>query len=139
MKPISRVAITVATLVIGGTCAAHHSAAMFDADKCLSIKGSVRNFEWQNPHSWLWIIVTNGKAGEDIWGFEFPSPSQLVSLDPRWSRTVVAKGDKVVVSYSPLKDGRHGGLLNAVTLPDGKTLHGAPNAVGCESKNWQKK
>jgi hypothetical protein len=123
-------------LVTGGTATAHHSAAMFDTTRCLTIKGAVRNFEWQNPHSWLWIIVPGSTAAGDIWGFEFPAPSQLIELDQRWSSRVVAHGDKVTISFSPLKDGRHGGLLNALTVADGRILHGAPNAKQCEAQNW---
>ena len=108
--------------------AAHHSKAMFDDSKCLTLEGTVRNFEWQYPHSWLWIIVPTTEGAGDIWAFESMSPSQLVEVDPRWTHDVVAVGDKVKVKFSPLKDGRHGGSMNNVTLPDGRVLLGAPNS-----------
>jgi hypothetical protein len=138
MRNIKRAVIALCALVPGGAVVAHHSAAMFDASKCLTITGSIRNFQWMNPHSWVWI-TTNGATGEsDIWGFEIPAPSQLVALDSHWSHNSLLKGDKVTISYSPLKDGRHGGLANAITLPSGKVMHGAPNAVRCEVTNWRK-
>src|SRR5579859_4963173 len=74
--------------------AAHHSKAMFDDSKCLTLEGTVRNFEWQYPHSWLWIIVPTTEGAGDIWAFESMSPSQLVEVDPRWTHDVVAVGDK---------------------------------------------
>lgn len=121
----------VALIALGATTVpawAHHSKAMFDDSKCLTLEGTVRNFEWQYPHSWLWVIVpTSGGAGE-IWAFESMSPSQLVEVDARWKRDVVAVGDKVKVKFSPLKDGRHGGSMNNVTIPDGRVLLGAPNS-----------
>jgi hypothetical protein len=108
---------------------AHHSKAMFDDSKCLELEGTVRNFEWQFPHSWVWVVVpTSGGGGGDIWGFESMSPSQLVEVDPRWTRNVVSVGDKVKVKFSPLKDGRHGGSMNTLTIPDGRVLLGAPNS-----------
>jgi hypothetical protein len=138
MRLIQRVVITLGMLSIAGAAAAHHSAAMFDTSKCQTVTGSIRNFQWMNPHSWVWITTVGAQGASDIWGFEIPAPSQLVSLDSHWSHNSLLKGDKVTISYSPLKDGRRGGLANAITLPNGKVMHGAPNAVTCEAANWHK-
>jgi hypothetical protein len=51
-----------------------------------------------------------------------------VEVDARWTQSIVAVGDKVTVRFSPLKDGRHGGSMNTVTIPDGRVLLGAPNS-----------
>lgn len=127
----------LALLSLGSEVAsAHHSAAMFDDKKCETIAGTVRNFQWQYPHTWLWIIVPNGSADGDIWGFEMP-PSGSLAGNPSWSRRVMQKGDKVSVYYSPLRDGRHGGLANAIVLPNSKVLHAAPNAFACEAQDWK--
>lgn len=117
--------------------AAHHSAAMFDDSKCRSIEGTVRNFQWQYPHSWLWIVVANGTAAGDIWGFEMPAPSNLLRLS-NWSRELLAKGTQVTVKFGPLRDGRNGGLANTIVLSNGTALHAAPNAVACEKEFWRK-
>jgi hypothetical protein len=129
--------MAMGTLMVSASAPAHHSAAMFDINKCQTINGSIRNFQWMNPHSWVWITTPNGKGASDVWGFEIPAPSQLVALDAHWAHNLLQKGDKVKISYSPLKDGRNGGLANAITLPNGKMMHGAPNAVQCESLNWR--
>jgi hypothetical protein len=123
-------------LLAGGSATAHHSAVMFDVTTCRAVKGAMRTLEWQNPHSWIWINVPGAGGTTEVWGFEFPAPAQLIALDKRWSPRVVAKGEMITIGYSPLKDGRHGGLLNALTLADGKVLHGAPNAAKCEQQNW---
>jgi hypothetical protein len=139
MRAFRGTATAVAALMVGGVGVAHHSAIMFDSGKCQSVSGAIRNFEWMNPHSWVWITVPNSSGGSDIWGFEIPAPSQLVALDSRWSNSALPKGNKVTVSYSPLKDGRRGGLANAITRADGSVLHGAPNALRCETINWPRK
>ncbi|HET6554994.1 MAG TPA: DUF6152 family protein [Dyella sp.] len=137
MKP--RIA-ALASLLAFGTAHAHHSAAMFDSTKCESVSGTVRNFQWVYPHTWVWIVVPGANASADaagdIWGFEFP-PSGSLALAPNWSRTALEKGDKVTIYYSPLRDGRHGGLGNTVVLSGTRILHGAPNAFACDEKLWK--
>lgn len=114
---------------------AHHSAAMFDDRQCHSVDGTVRNFQWQYPHSWLWVVVPNGTEDE-VWGFELP-PSGSLARSSVWSRHALQIGDKVTVRFSPLRDGRHAGLANAIVLSGNKVLHGAPNAFACEEQYWR--
>ncbi len=134
MRPRLMSLIAVAGLAVCAPVSAHHSAAMFDTSKCLAISGTVRNFEWRFPHTWVWIVAPTKNGGAEIWGFETPAPSQLVRLDPRWNGSVLAKGQKVKVRYAPLRDGRSGGLMNSVDLLDGRVLHGAPNSFQCEQE-----
>jgi hypothetical protein len=61
-------------------------------------------------------------AVDDTWGFESMSPAQLYGVDHRWTRESIKKGDKVKVRYSPIKDGRHGGSMNSVTLPTARCI-----------------
>jgi hypothetical protein len=119
-------AVLMATLA--SPALAHHSKAMFDDSKCFALSGTVRNFEWQYPHSWLWLIVPVQNAEPQIWGFESMSPAQLEEVDHRWNKHAVNIGDKVTVKFSPLRDGRHGGSMNKVILADGSVLEGAPNS-----------
>lgn len=117
----------VATLCLCGSAQAHHSSGQFDTGNCVNIYGTVRTLEWVYPHVWLWIMVPKeGSETGDAWGFEFPSPTQIMNLDRRWSKTAVVKGDKVMVTFSPMKDGRHGGWMHSVTIPNGNALAGAP-------------
>ncbi len=120
---------TLCVLVVGaltsvpGGAWAHHSFAMFDQTKQVSVTGTVRDFEWTNPHAFIEVEDAQGKT----WGIELNSPNNLVRQG--WKRDVMKPGDKVTVTLNPLRDGRPGGLFNAVTLPDGRVL-GNPKPTG---------
>jgi hypothetical protein len=107
---------------------AHHSTAMFDFGKTVEISGTIKSFEWTNPHTWT--VVTVGKAD---YGLEGMSPNYLSRNG--WSKRTLKMGDKVTMKVHPLKDGRKGGFMVSVTLPDGKVLNNLPartngNAAG---------
>jgi hypothetical protein len=120
--------VSLVAMAFGGNASAHHSQVLFDMTQCLTISGTVRTWQFESPHSWLWVVVPNAKGSSDVWGFEASSPAQMIEAEHRWKRDVVKSGDKVTVRYSPLKDGRTGGALNTVTLPDGTTLRAATPA-----------
>src|SRR6185437_9555318 len=71
---------------------AHHSFAMFDANKCVRLTGTVKVFQWTFPHSWLWLVVPDGTGGMQPWGFEGLPPSQLVR-ETGWQRSWLKVGD----------------------------------------------
>jgi len=121
-------ALSLLALLVSATASAHHSQVLFDMNKCLTLTGTVRDWQFLSPHSWLWVVVNNGKGSSDVWGFESASPPQMTEVEHRWSRDVVKKGDKVTVKFSPLKDGRTGGALNILTLPSGVSLRAATPA-----------
>ena len=110
----------VATCLLAAPASAHHSYAMFDHDQTLKVTGSVKNFEWTNPHSWLNLVVTDPAGKTFPFGFETRSPSNLTQLGMNPKSMV--PGDKVTVSYHPLKDGSHGGEITGLTLANGKTV-----------------
>jgi len=122
----SRVIGVLAGLTLPLAAVAHHSFAMFDPGKIKTVQGTVRAFEFTYPHSWLWIDVPDGKGGTVPWGFESASPAEL-NHDAGWTRNTVKKGDKVSVSFCPLRDGRNGGAFVSVVLPDGRKIMGARN------------
>jgi hypothetical protein len=99
---------------------AHHSFAMFDMSKTLTLSGTVTNFEWTNPHSWIWIQVPDGKGGSQLWGLEGQAPGELTRHG--WTRHSINIGDKISVQIHPLKDGQLGGSFRVVTLADGTVL-----------------
>ena len=113
----------VALTAMAGAASAHHSFAMFDQSKQVSVNGVVKDFQWTNPHAFIDVQDAQGQ----IWGVELNSPNNLVRQG--WKRTILAPGDKVTVVINPLRDGRPGGLFNAVTLPDGRVL-GNPKPTG---------
>jgi len=114
-------------LACAGAAMAHHSFAMFDQAKQVTLKGTVKEFQWTNPHAWIEVMVPNAQGGSEVWGVELNSPNNLIRQG--WTRTAMKPGDKVTVIINPLKDGSKGGLFNAVTLPDGKVL-GDPRPPG---------
>ncbi len=102
--------------------AAHHSFAMFEPTKKLTFKGTVKTFQWTNPHVVLWVLVLpDGGGAAQEWSLETTSPGVLTRNG--WTRASLKAGDRVSVTVSPLRDGSHGGSLNSVTLLDtGQTL-----------------
>ena len=100
---------------------AHHSFAMFDESQCLSVKGSIRKFQWAYPHMWVWLNADSGADAEPVlYGFEGGDPASLAMSG--WTPTILKKGDKVTVLFNPLHDGRKGGSLRQVILADGSVL-----------------
>lgn len=101
--------------------AAHHSFAMFDQRKVMTLEGTVAEFQWTNPHSFIEMDVPQaGGSGTQRWSIELNSPNNLKRQG--WTRTALKSGDKVTLRMNPLRDGRHGGLFLDVKLPNGTTL-----------------
>jgi hypothetical protein len=103
-----------------GVAAAHHGFAVFDTHSQKSVEGTVRTFEWTNPHSWVWLDVPNEKGGVDTWGFEGMSPNFLARRG--WTRTTLKPGDKLTVTFFPMKDGSKGGSFLSAKRPSGEEL-----------------
>jgi hypothetical protein len=99
---------------------AHHSFAMFDADKTVELEGTVKEFQWTNPHSWLQVMVTDESGQEIEWSLEMGSPGGLAREG--WRPRTVVPGDHIKVSIHPLKDGSSGGQFLTATLPDGTVM-----------------
>lgn len=109
---------------------AHHSMAGFDRTKTVTITGTVKEFKWANPHSWIEMEVPDNKGGVVVWDVEMTSPAVLIRAG--WKSSVMKPGDKVTVMAHPQQTGEPGGIFVSVTLPDGRTLTdkpaGAPSA-----------
>ena len=106
---------------------AHHSFAMFDASKTMTLEGTVKEFQWTNPHSWIFLTVADAGGQPTQWAIELGSPGGLVRQG--WVPKTLTAGMKVKVVVRPLKDGKPGGQFLGVTLPDGKQL-GDPSTLG---------
>ena len=99
---------------------AHHSAAGIDRTKSVTVEGTVAQFKWANPHSWLEVQVPNSKGGTDLWNFEMNPPAYLVRNG--WKSTSVKAGDKVKVVGRPFMNGDPGGIFVSATLANGQVL-----------------
>jgi hypothetical protein len=103
-----------------GAAFAHHSFAMFDNSKTVTMTGAVSEFEWLNPHVWLHITTSGEDGREIVWSFEAGSTGQLRQTG--WSEESVHAGDEIQVAFHPLKDGSNGGQLLEITKSDGTYL-----------------
>jgi hypothetical protein len=118
----------LATLLMTGAAVAHHSTAMFDMQHTVKVTGTITQFDWTNPHTFIFMDVPNDKGGVDHWGIEGMSPNYLSRNG--WSRHTLKAGDKVDMQVHLLKDGRKGGFCSTVTLPDGKVMANLPQRPG---------
>lgn len=100
---------------------AHHSTAMFAWGEEATMKDAqVLRWVWSNPHTFIYVRDAKGER----WAFEGMSPNHLSRAG--WSRRTLAPGDKVDLTYYPLRDGRNGGFNVTVTKGDGNTLSQLP-------------
>jgi hypothetical protein len=99
---------------------AHHSFSPFDMGIEKTVTGTVKTVEWTNPHTWIWLDVPNEQGGVDAWGFEGMSPNFLARRG--WTRTSLKVGDRITVTFRPLRDGKKGGMFVGTKTPDGKIL-----------------
>ena len=102
-----------------GAAQAHHSSAMFDPQQSLSLNGTVKEFQWSNPHCWIQVLV-NDKSGPVEWSVEMGSPSQLFRLG--WRPTILHAGEAIIVVVHPMRDGSKGGQFVSATLGDGTPI-----------------
>jgi len=111
----------IAAAAFAASAFAHHSFAMFDSKQTVTLDGTVKEFEWVNPHSWLRVMVKDEKTGQQVmWALELSSPSRLVTMGMRSDS--VKPGDAVSVTFHPLRNGARGGQFIQAVLPGGKKV-----------------
>jgi len=110
----------LALAVLSPVAIGHHSYAMFDLGQTVTLKGTIRDFQWTNPHSWIWIDVPDAKGAMQQWGIEGMSPNYLARRG--WNKHTLNPGDKVSLMIHPLKGADHGGSFLSVTLADGTVM-----------------
>jgi hypothetical protein len=99
---------------------AHHGTAAFDSDKKITLKGTVTEWFWSNPHCLLQFDVKDDNGQVTHWIGETQNPVTMVNGG--WSKGAIKTGDKVTVTLNPVKNGLPLGRIVTVLLPDGKTL-----------------
>jgi hypothetical protein len=105
---------------IGLPAAAHHSFAIFDHSQTYTLKGTVRSFQWTNPHGYIDLEVKQGPPGIDRYTVELTSINMLRRAG--WKSSDVHEGDEVTAIVAPLLNGQQGGLLLELKMSDGRTL-----------------
>ena len=120
-------AFCILTFALTAPAIAHHSFAMFDHTRTLTLKGTVTKFQWTNPHAYLELDVAAADGKVSHFTIELTSINMMQRQG--WRSTMIKAGDKVTAVVSPLLDGQSGGLLLEVTLPDGKVLEPGVPAV----------
>jgi hypothetical protein len=98
---------------------AHHSFAMFDQKKVMTLEGTVVQFQWTNPHAFIELEVPNG-ARAQRWSIELNSPNNLTRQG--WRRSSLKPGEKISVRVAPLRNGHPGGLFLDLKKSDGTVL-----------------
>lgn len=118
-------ALSLAALTASTASLAHHSTSMFEPEKRVNLTGTVKEFQWTNPHAWIQVTVTAADGTTTDWSFECGSPNTLSRQG--WKPSTLKPGDEIMVTANPMKDGTSAGLMYTVTLADGRTL--GPGAV----------
>lgn len=117
---VSSLALGITALVMSNA-SAHHAATAVDQTKTITIEGTIKTYEWTNPHVWIWVLVADKNGGEaKVWGIE----SANLSMARRFgmSKDSFKAGDKVTMVINPLRDGREGGTFRKATFPDGHVV-----------------
>jgi Family of unknown function (DUF6152) len=124
-KPRFLISSLVGMLSAFGTApaSAHHSFAMFDNSKEVALSGTVRQFQWTNPHCWIQLtVMVSGKAVD--YSIEGTSPNNLTRRG--WTRSALRVGDRVTIKIHPLRSGTAGGSFISATFANGRVLNGEP-------------
>jgi hypothetical protein len=100
----------------------HHSAAMFDDSKRMTLSGTVREFQWGNPHCYIQLMIEQPKGPAREWSLEMGAPNYLYTLG--WRPLTLKAGEKISVKIAPLRKGGAGGLVLEVTKADGRHFGG---------------
>jgi hypothetical protein len=118
--PRSAVWLAPITLAaVGLPAAAHHSFAMFDQKKVVTLEGTVNKFQWTNPHAFIELDTVN-RGRTQRWSIELNSPNNLTRQG--WRRSSLKTGDRITVRIAPLRNGHPGGLFLDLKKADGTVL-----------------
>lgn len=118
---VRRIAIAAAlSFLLAGALSAHHGTSTYDMNVESSLTGTVKQWTFNNPHSWLWLTIPAAKGPAEEWSIESAPPSYLSARG--WSAATLKAGETVTVLVSPLKGEARRGILLEVKRSNGETL-----------------
>jgi hypothetical protein len=121
IRRMARVGLAmIALLVVSITVVAHHSGAEFDNTKVVELNGTIKEFQFKNPHTWIQVLVPDSKGGNVEWSLEWGSPNNLGRDGYRPS--TFPPGAKVAVRFNPMRSGAPAGMFLGAKFQDGKTI-----------------
>ena len=113
-------AALLGSLVLAAPGQAHHSGAMFDDKVTKTLVGTVREFQWTNPHCFIQLVVKNAKGQDEEWSLEMTAPVHLQRLG--WRRSSLKPGERITVTIHPLRNGDKGGNVIEALGSNGKPI-----------------
>jgi Family of unknown function (DUF6152) len=118
--------VVAAAILVTTPCAAHHSFAMFDQSRSVTLHGVVRDFRWSNPHVFIQLLTASEAGSQDEWSIEMTSPEHLSRVG--WRPGTLKPGDKVTLIIHPMRNTTKGGQYLSGIGPNGP-LFGTPGAA----------
>jgi hypothetical protein len=120
VKPLALVVLAAATLPVSIPAFAHHGAASYDSKKLTTLKGTVTEFRYINPHSELFLNVVDASGKSQKWIAELVSVASLSRYG--WTKNTLKPGDQISITGNAAKNGSYTMRLSKLTLPNGKVL-----------------
>jgi hypothetical protein len=120
---IRKIGFAAALAVVSAGAQAHHSGAMFDSTQTVTLAGTVREFQFTNPHCYIQLVVKNAQGQDEEWSLEMAAPMHLLRLG--WHKSSLKPGERINVKIHPLRDGSKGGQVEQASTADGKPI-GSP-------------
>lgn len=117
---VHRIILAAFALACALPAFAHHSQAMFDAEKKLTLSGTVREFQFTNPHCYIQLLVPTPEGSTEEWSIELGAPAHVLRAGVK--PNTLKPGDKITVVINPLRDGAKGGHYQSATTAEGKPL-----------------
>jgi hypothetical protein len=121
-RPVAIFAGAVGFLIASIPLAAHHGDVAYDIDKSVTLKGTVTELYWANPHCLIQFDVKDENGQSVHWVAEMSAPPSMVNYG--WNKVTLRPGDQITITVEPVKNGRPIGRVMRVVLPDGKMLSG---------------
>jgi len=119
-KAISATALLIALFTFSISALAHHGTAQYDSANKLTLKGTVAQFEWRNPHTQIHLDVKDEKGNIVHWNFEAQPPNILTRAG--WTKDILKPGDQVTIIATPARSGAPVGIIQTVVLASGEQL-----------------